>query len=133
MPASFFLVTMPNQRAIKAVAVALLAFSLGLHWLVLESVAWVAMTLDFSRETAIVQVIQKTFDDRNTCSLCHAIAQGQQAEDEQADNGNLVKIEAVVYTGAASVDFPRLLELSILQATGSAHQRGNPHSPPPQV
>ncbi len=124
---------MCNQRTIKTVAVALLAFSLGLHWLVLESVAWVSMTLDFSRETAIVQAIQQTFDERNACPLCQAIVQGQQAEDEQDDNGNLIKIEAVVHTGTAWVDFPKSLELSILQASGAVHQRGDPPSPPPQV
>ena len=124
---------MRNQRVIKTVAVALLSFSLGLHWLVLQSVAWVHCGLDFENESPIAQVIQKTFDDRNACCLCKAFAQSQQAEDEKKGDSNFIKIQAVMHNCTTLVDLPKSTELSIAQKSSALHRRGDPQSPPPQV
>ena len=124
---------MLSRKYIQAPAVLLLAFSLGLHSLVLQTVAWASMTLDFARNAPIAQAIQQTFDERNACSLCRAITQGQQAEDDQESDGVMVKIEAVMRQQFVRPKMPPAIELSLCSSSNSSFGRGDPPSPPPQV
>lgn len=55
----------------------------GGHWLVLRSVAWGAMLVDYSRSESLVVAVEKTFDGRHPCGLCHEIQKGQSSEEKQ--------------------------------------------------
>ena len=57
-----------------------LACSIGLHWGLLQSVAWVGMVVHYSQDGGIGQALVKTFDGRHPCALCKAIAKGRQTE-----------------------------------------------------
>jgi hypothetical protein len=62
-----------------AIAVAL-ACSIGLHWGFLQSMAWMGMVVNYSREGGVAEALVKTFDGKHPCALCKAIAKAQKAE-----------------------------------------------------
>ncbi len=62
-----------------AIALAL-AFSIGLHWEFLQSVAWVGMVVKYSERTGIAEALEKTFDGKHPCALCKVVAEGKKSE-----------------------------------------------------
>jgi hypothetical protein len=62
-----------------AIALAL-AFTIGLHWAFLQSVAWVGMVVSYSQNSGISAALEKTFDGKHPCALCNAIAEGKKSE-----------------------------------------------------
>ncbi len=67
----------------KLIAVLLLVLSLGLHWSVLQIIAWAGMIVTYSQDSTVREAISKTFDGRNPCPLCKAIERGRQEEQKQ--------------------------------------------------
>lgn len=67
---------------LRVVAVLLLVLSLGLHWAVLQTVAWTGMLISYSQE-GVREAIAKTFDGEHPCPLCKAVAKGRAEEQEQ--------------------------------------------------
>lgn len=66
--------------------VAALILSLGLHWTVLQSVAWMGMFIRYSQETSFAEAVAMTFDGRHPCKLCQQIAEGKRTEKQQDSN-----------------------------------------------
>jgi hypothetical protein len=58
---------------------ALLSVS-GAHWLVLQSIAWTAMLVEYAHDSALVDAVIETFDGEHPCGLCTQIAQEKKAE-----------------------------------------------------
>ena len=52
-------------RASKFLIVLALAFSLGLHWIFLQSVAWAGMVVNYSRTASLQEAVAKTFDGQH--------------------------------------------------------------------
>lgn len=71
------------RAVVKCSAVLVLVLSLGLHWALLQTVAWTGMLVSFSRDGSFVEAVNKTFDGNHPCSLCKAIAKGRAAEKQQ--------------------------------------------------
>jgi hypothetical protein len=46
----------------------------------LQSLAWVGMTINFSRTNSLDVAIEKTFDGQHPCNLCHFVAEGKKSE-----------------------------------------------------
>ncbi|MBE0540778.1 MAG: hypothetical protein IH623_05275 [Verrucomicrobia bacterium] len=59
--------------------VALLAAT-GTHWAVLQSVAWTTMLVDNLRTVPLREAVERTFDGKHPCKLCHEISKGKAAE-----------------------------------------------------
>lgn len=66
---------------------------LGGHWLVLQSVAWTRMLVDFSRQDSFTTAVAKTFDGEHLCPMCRKIQAGRQQEEQQQENTPLLKHE----------------------------------------
>ena len=64
----------------KLAIVAALACSVGLHWELLQSAAWVKMVVSYSSAAPLKEALEKTFDGKHPCSLCNEIAKGRQSE-----------------------------------------------------
>lgn len=60
--------------------VAALACALGLHWSLLQSVAWVGMVVSYSHDASLGEALEKTFDGKHPCALCKTIAAGKKSE-----------------------------------------------------
>lgn len=64
----------------------LLATSLGLHWGLLQSVAWTGMLIDHLGVRSLDEAVSMTFDGAHPCELCLAIdeARATATDDERS-------------------------------------------------
>lgn len=62
-----------------------LVLSLGLHWTVLQSAAWVGMIVSYSQEGSLGEALEKTFDGEHPCELCRMIDRGTSAGSESGE------------------------------------------------
>lgn len=68
------------------IACIVLALSLGLHWAVLQSVAWTGMIVRYSQTDTLFSAIQKTFDGKHPCSLCRFINEARNQRDNRSED-----------------------------------------------
>ena len=61
----------------------MLVLSLGLHWALLQTVAWTGMLITYSRDASFKTAVAKTFDGEHPCPLCKAIKKGRAEEKKQ--------------------------------------------------
>lgn len=77
----------------------LLALTLGLHWALLQTVAWTGMAISYSRDASLVEALKKTFDGEHPCCLCKAIASGKKSEKKSEAVSPLLKMEFPLVAG----------------------------------
>lgn len=121
------------KRAAKLAVILAVALSVGLHWALLQSVAWTGMFVTLAQQTTLREALTKTFDGKNPCRLCKLVREGQQSEQEKASVLPLVKIESV--PGAvAFVLLPPIpvVDLPALDQLGP-QRTSSPPSPPPKA
>ena len=70
-------------RPVKIVTVLLLVLTLGLHWALLQTVAWTGMIIAYSQDNPLREAVSMTFDGQHPCGMCKAIKQGRAAEKQQ--------------------------------------------------
>jgi hypothetical protein len=64
----------------RAVTIFALCCAIGLQWLALQSIAWTAMIVDYSKYGSLSKAIAQTFDGTHPCSLCHLVNKGKACE-----------------------------------------------------
>jgi hypothetical protein len=64
----------------RAVTIFALCCAIGLQWLALQSIAWTAMIVDYSKRGSLCQAIAETFDGVHPCSLCHVVNREKTAQ-----------------------------------------------------
>ena len=86
------LLTSVLKRAGKLVVVAMLSLSLGLHWALLQTVAWAGMVAHYSQRSPLSTALKATFDGQHPCALCAMVKSGKAAESQtERDLGGWVK------------------------------------------
>jgi hypothetical protein len=122
-------------RIQKLVLVVALMVSIGLHWAVLQSVAWAGMLIQYTRQTSSVPVaFTMTFDGQHPCKLCKVTQQGRKSEQSQNKSFAAQKLElfaqkdsTVVIYGLQETSLPETVAL-FLSSRGV-----RPPVPPPRV
>jgi hypothetical protein len=64
----------------RAVTIFALCCAIGLQWLALQSIAWTAMVVDYSRYVSFSKAIAQTFGGAHPCSLCRIVNKGNTCE-----------------------------------------------------
>jgi hypothetical protein len=64
----------------RAVTIFALCCAIGLQWLALQSIAWTAMIVDYSKHGSLCEAIAQTFNGAHPCSLCHIVDRGKTTE-----------------------------------------------------
>jgi hypothetical protein len=64
----------------RAVTISAVCCAIGLQWLALQSIAWTAMIVDYSKHSSLGKAIAQTFDGAHPCSLCHIVNKGKACE-----------------------------------------------------
>jgi hypothetical protein len=64
----------------RLITICALCCAIGLHWVALQSIAWTAMIVDYSKSASLCQAIKQTFDGAHPCSLCRIVHGGKTAE-----------------------------------------------------
>jgi len=68
----------------RAVTICALCCAIGLQWVALQSIAWTAMIVDYSKRGSLCEAIKQTFDGAHPCSLCDIVKKGKTTE-KQSD------------------------------------------------
>jgi hypothetical protein len=69
--------------ALRIVTVFMLVFSLGLHWALLQTVAWTGMLITYAHDASLQEAITKTIDGQHPCPLCKVVEKGRADEKRQ--------------------------------------------------
>lgn len=63
--------------------IAALAVGSGAHFVVLQSVAWATMLVEYSQEASLAEAVEKTFDGAHPCALCLNIQSADKQQKQQ--------------------------------------------------
>lgn len=100
----------PFQRQCTAALTALAVCSTaGLHWLLLQTVAWAGMLVLYAQDRPLDEAVADTLDGAHPCELCRAIAAGKKDEAERRSSalpGTLAKKLILALAPALAVVAP---------------------------
>ena len=121
-------------KVIRWIILGMMCLSLGLHWAVIQGIAWTTMLVSYSQSDGIMQAVTKTFDGQHPCPLCEAVEEGSRETSGKDANGGKFpdkKFEAVL-TGIIRVVPPaaRRLTYPDLILKASARTSPPPEGPP---
>lgn len=71
------------MRPAKVLVVIMLAATLGMHWALLQTIAWSAMLADNLQSASFREAMIKTFDGEHPCCLCKAVKAGRNSENKK--------------------------------------------------
>jgi hypothetical protein len=110
-----------------------LACTVGLHWSLLQSVAWTTMFLGNLQSLSISEAVARAFDGKHPCSLCKVIAQGKKSEKNSDSSPSFKKFDGLQQASGIVImppaAFPRVACLETCHET-LAHA---PPAPPPRL
>lgn len=112
-----------------------LALSLGIHWTLLQTVAWTGMVISYSQRAPLREAISKTFDGKHPCALCKAIQKGRAAE-QKRDSQQLtpsVKLDAAVVWQGTDFIFAAGREKTPSSDTNFSPRQEAPPKPRPRL
>jgi hypothetical protein len=119
-------------RLSKWLVVLALSLSIGAHWVVLQSAAWVGMAVSYSQESSLKEALVKTFDGKHPCALCKSIAQGRQSERTADFQLQLKKLEFLRDSTVLAVYPPADFRLLPEQSFPASLLSETPPVPPPR-
>lgn len=82
-------------RCSRWLVVVTLSLSIGFHWAFLQSIAWVGMAINYSRECPVSEALSKTFDGKHLCKLCKLVRDGKQSESKSETKVDLKRDFAI--------------------------------------
>ena len=121
-------------RRIFQLGVALaLIIAVGGHWAILQSVAWVGMTINYAKETSLTHALKMTFDGQHPCKLCKVVEQGKKAEQKHTTLKAETKLDFFCICSFAYL--PPALPFTLLSSGDEvADPRAHaPPTPPPRL
>lgn len=122
------------SRFTKAIAVAVLIMTVGLHWAFLQSLAWATMFVRYSQQSTVKIALIQTFDGKHPCALCEFVANGA-TENKKSKEKKLEvkKFELLIEPSAAYQFRPR--QPVLLGSFPAAHlgRQEEPPTPPPRI
>lgn len=101
--------------------------------MLLQSVAWVGMMIEYSRDGSIALAARKTFDGNHPCCLCKAIAAGKKSQQKKEYSLQLQKLEFPLLRENIAIHAPaRIQSFAPILLPRSAFAR-EPLTPPPRA
>lgn len=114
--------------------------SIGLHWAVLQSAAWVGMAVAYSVEKgSVVEGLSDTFDGDHPCPLCKAVEKGVESEQQPKDGqtppskAKEMKLTLAFVSIPTFVFPPVVAEAWITTSSTALSRHERPATPPPQL
>lgn len=125
--------TVVFKRAAKVAIILSVALSLGLHWALLQSVAWAGMFASYAQQTTLREAFVKTFDGKNPCRICKLVQEGQQSEKARESLLPLVKIESLPCAAVFVLSPPVPLFSPTVSDETALPRAESPPTPPPRL
>ena len=123
------------RRATRLFIFAALIFSIGLHWVVLQSVAWAGMLVTYTvQQRSLLAGVSQTFDTEHPCPLCHAIKKGKKTEKKQSPQKDPCQEMNLALTFPARVVLtpPTPVLMPLADFADAIVRRIRPPRPPPR-
>ena len=122
-----------RYRAGHFLIVLLLIVSVGGHWAFLQSVAWVTMVIDYSKDAPLSVAVEKTFDGKHPCHLCKIVKHGKETEQKQDASKLKLKVDSWLLERGVAFESAPLAPQQISFAEILFNTRGEtPPVPPPR-
>jgi hypothetical protein len=110
-----------------------LTLSLGAHWMLLQSVAWIGMVVTYSQDAPFTQALSETFDGRHPCQFCKMVQRGKAQEKKQETQKPATKLDQFLTAKQSVFLFPPKLEwLASTVLPPSLSRCDSPPTPPPE-
>jgi hypothetical protein len=116
----------------KWILVLALACSVGAHWPLLQSVAWVGMAISYSQGTSVAEGLAKTFDGKHPCKLCRFVSEGKKSERKPDSQKLDAKFDLFCAASQALLTPPSPSRVTILSAQIMTARNAAPPLPPPR-
>lgn len=127
------------KTAARIMLVAALTISVGLHWAVMQSAAWVGMAVTYSVQTgSISQGLSETFDGEHPCAMCRAVDEGSKKTESKNESAptqtiKVLKLDYFAISQTPVFIFQAPQTVDWLSLTQTAESRTlTPESPPPR-
>lgn len=121
------------RNLVKTTTVLLLVLTLGLHWALLQTVAWTSMIISYSQENSLRDAVRMTFDGEHPCSMCKTIKQGQTEEKQPEKIAPVNKLPLAVVWQAQFFRFDTDRELIPASDTSAPRRAEAPPKPRPKT
>lgn len=122
---------------VRHLVVTALLFSIGGHWVVLQSAAWTGMLVKFALQESVASALTKTFDGQHPCSLCKVVEHGTKspakAPQRRSDAIKKLNLFTEAQAEPAIPPFLRLPAPSLDGRNGAARPEDPPVPPPRRV
>lgn len=118
----------------QRLVVLLVCLTLGLHWALLQGIAWTGMLISFASEGAVIEAVQKTFDGKHGCALCAKVKEGRESDRHppQQAGQTMKKIDAVLVETMRLIA-PPAETIAFVPLHENPTQRNElPETPPPR-
>lgn len=105
----------------------------GGHWMLLQSVAWGGMIVEYARADGLAVAVETVFDGRHPCGLCKEIQKQRSSEQKPDAPLNTHKLELFFsQTPLFVVPEPRAW-LQVADDTAASTRLAEPLVPPPRA
>jgi hypothetical protein len=121
------------RRLIQLLVATTLIFVIGLHWVILQSVAWTGMIIVYSQTAPLLDAVEKTFDGKHPCKICKAVDEGKKAEKKQPSRKLTTKLDFFCNPELLAVLPPAPFSLPIAKLKHSFTWTEAPPGPPPRL
>jgi hypothetical protein len=116
-----------TSRIARGVVVLALCLSIGAHWVVLQSVAWGTMVVQYSQHIPLADAVAQTFDGNHPCNLCKDISAARHSEKKNDTQSVTAKPDLICATRQIIL-LPRYVDFLFARLNMDASLL--PHSPP---
>ena len=113
--------------------VVMLCLTLGMHWSLLRTVAWVNMFVTFAQTDTVHEALTKTFDGKHPCSLCKFVKKAKQGEKKEQTINVEAKLNLMLSVEACRLNPPTAYSLLPLLDDVTASRTDSPPVPPPRA
>ena len=120
------------RRFAKWLVVLALIFTVGGHWAILQTVAWVGMAVNYSHNEGFSTALNKILDGKHPCELCKFVKEGKKSEHKSETQLDLKKIDFFALN-ASEIYFPSLQQNPFCFISLLLPRREAPPTPPPNL
>ena len=110
-----------------------LIFVVGVHWIILQSVAWTGMVFVYSRTAPLREALAKTFDGQHPCTLCKAVQEGKKSEQKLPTNQVTTKLDFFCNPELLAIELPPPFSQPDSFSKHVPTRTEAPPSPPPRL
>jgi hypothetical protein len=119
-------------RPAKVLVVIMLATTLGMHWALLQTLAWTTMLADNLNSVPFQEAVTKTFDGKHPCPLCKAVAAGKNSEHKKEFSFDSFKPEFPLFAEVIVPVAPSEYQLCPRENFSAPFLTQQPPTPPPR-